>query len=81
MGEGHSRSGLGGAETMTQGERIAKLETKVDRIEATVDSMDKKLDDIIAGRNKGLGAFTLAASLMGTGIIGILGRLFGWFHT
>jgi hypothetical protein len=54
------------------GERIAALEVEVTELRRSVDSMDKKLDELLAIRWKGAGAFWLAAGLLGTGIVGML---------
>lgn len=63
---------------MTQGERIAALETEVRLLKETVNDMDGKLDTLLALRNKGAGAFWLASTLIGTGIIGALTVLIDW---
>lgn len=64
---------------ITQAERTARLETKVEDIENTLEKMDGKLDDLLALRNRGVGAFWLAATLLGSGIIGLVANIFGWF--
>lgn len=43
------------------------------------DKMDKKLDDLLSMRDKGLGAFWLASALFGTGLIGLVGTWFDWW--
>lgn len=63
---------------MTQGERIAVLEMKMTRIEETAGSMDKKLDELLALRNKGAGAFWLASMLFGTSIVSAMLALFNY---
>lgn len=63
----------------TQGERIASLETQVSLMRAEQISTNDKLDALLALRNKGLGAFWLATSLLGTGIVGFLAAIFDWF--
>lgn len=60
-------------------ERITVLETEVANIQKTVDSMDSKLDDLLALRYKGVGAFWLASALLGTGIVGMFGWVFDLF--
>lgn len=65
--------------TPTQLERIAILEEQVVAIKSKVDSIDNKLDEIIALRNKGVGAFWLASALLGTGIVSFLHVVFDWF--
>lgn len=64
----------------TQGERIATLEEKEKVIEQRLTDIDKKLDDIISLKNKGLGAFWLASALIGTGITTFVTNLIDWFR-
>lgn len=64
----------------TQGERIASLETQVSLMRAEQIATNAKLDELLALRNKGLGAFWLATSLLGTGIVGIFATVYGWFN-
>jgi hypothetical protein len=64
---------------MTQGERITAMEVKLNDLEKKVDAMDAKLDQLIALRYKGAGAFWLASALLGTGIIGFIAKVFGAF--
>lgn len=61
---------------MTDNERIAVLEVKM----AKLGEIEDKLDELLALRNKGMGAFWLASGLVGTGIIGFLGEILGWFR-
>ena len=65
---------------LTDKERIAKLETNYADIHGTVTNMDAKLDDLLALRNKGLGAFWVASFLTGTGIIGLIDIIRSHFH-
>jgi len=65
---------------LTDGERIALLEYKHDmRVEELIE-INKKLDELLALRHKGIGAFWLASSLFGTSIIGLVTLLWGYFH-
>lgn len=59
---------------ITQGERLARLEEQVNELRHKVDSMETKLDALLALRYKGAGAFWLAATLVGTGIIGAVAQ-------
>jgi chromosome segregation ATPase len=59
-----------------QGERLARVEEQVNELRDKVDSMERKLDELLALRYKGAGAFWLAAALVGTGIIGAVAQLF-----
>lgn len=63
----------------TQGERIASLETQVSLMRAEQIETNKKLDELLTLRSKGLGAFWLASTLLGTSIIGVIASVFGWF--
>ena len=66
------------ADRPTQLERLAVLEAKVDAMERTIEGMDAKLDELLALRNRGVGAFWLASALTGTGIIGALSLAWKW---
>jgi hypothetical protein len=60
-------------------QRIAVLETKLAAFEKTQASMDAKLDELLALRNKGAGAFWLATSLAGAGAVSIFFQIIHWF--
>ena len=73
----------------SDGERLARLETEVAHIlknqkEYEEDyakswaAVNGKLDEILALRNKGIGAFWVASSLIGTGIVSFVWQLFDW---
>lgn len=64
---------------MTTAERLAVLETKQIEDRVKLVSIEKKLDQLLDLRAKGAGAFWLASALLGTGIVGFLGSVFGWF--
>lgn len=64
--------------TRSEIERLAVLETKVRSMENSLGTMDGKLDDLLALRHKGIGAFWLASALAGTGIIGGVSLLWDW---
>lgn len=61
-------------------ERISVLESRLNTLERQLEGMDKKLDDLLILRYKGAGAFWLAATLVGTGIVGVISQLFTWFR-
>jgi len=63
---------------LTQAERITALETQVERLAADVQAMNKKLDDLLALRHKGAGAFWLASTLFGTSLVGVLAAVINW---
>lgn len=62
----------------TDKERIAALEVRQGKTDQTLETVLEKLDELLAIRNKGVGAFWLASSLLGTGIIGTFMTFFGW---
>lgn len=64
----------------TQAERLAALETSYALLSVQVQNIDSKLDDLLALRNRGLGAFWLASALLGTSFIGFVTMMVGWFH-
>lgn len=61
-------------------ERIAILELKVGQLSADVQSMESKLDELLLLRSKGMGAFWLASSLFGTGLLGVLYYIVQWIR-
>lgn len=61
----------------TQAERIAVLESRMTDLDKRTASMDKKLDDLLALRYKGAGAFWLASSLFGIIIAVVIGYFKG----
>lgn len=65
--------------TNVYAERIAALEVKVDKLEETVESMNVKLDALLALKHKGTGAFVLASTLFGTSIVGTVLAIIEWF--
>lgn len=64
---------------MTQGERIRALEVQVNQLSSDVQSMNQKIDELLALRNKGAGAFWLASFLFGTTILGVASVVISWF--
>lgn len=69
----------------TVAERLTKLETEMSQLlsnqqERKIETreINDKLDDILALRDKGLGAFWLATSLAGVGGVSLLFQLLGW---
>lgn len=61
-------------------ERLAILEYKDKLREAKLDEIDKKLDDLLALRNRGVGAFWLASILFGTTLLGIINFIIDWIR-
>ncbi len=59
-------------------ERLALLEYKDELKGKTLEAMDHKLDELLALRQKGMGAFWVASSILGTGIIGAIALVVQW---
>jgi hypothetical protein len=64
----------------TQGERIAAMEVRLKILEQKVDSMDAKLDELLALKYKGQGVFWLASAIFGTSIVGTIVLLTSWLR-
>ena len=64
--------------TVTDAERIARLEVRIDSLVDIVNSMAGKQDELLALKQKGIGAFWLASTLLGTGIVGAFSTFFYW---
>ena len=67
--------------TLTDSERLALLEYKDELREEALEDIRHKLDELLQLRSKGMGAFWLASSLIGTGIIGAIFSLIDWLRT
>ena len=63
----------------SEAERLAVLEYKDSQQEIKLAEISRKLDELLVLRNKGLGAFWLATSLIGTGLFGVMALVFDWF--
>ena len=63
-----------------QGERIKALEIRVTDLLKTQQETNQKLDELLAMRNKGIGAFWLASTLLGTGIVGFIVQCIEWWR-
>lgn len=70
---------------LTTAERVTRLETEMlaviktqEKLQESYDNINGKLDEILALRNKGVGAFWVASSLVGTGIVGLFWQLIEW---
>lgn len=64
----------------TDAERLVLLEYKDELREEQLTEINKKLDELLALRQKGMGAFWLASSLLGTGIVGAIFMLINYFR-
>lgn len=65
--------------SLTQAERITALEVRMADVQVKQAEINDKLDDLLAMRNKGIGAFWLASTLLGTGIVGMIVQLISWW--
>lgn len=63
----------------TEAERLAVLEYKDSQREDQLKSIETKLDSLLELRSKGVGAFWLATSLLGTGLVGLVYALANYF--
>lgn len=68
---------------MTQGERIASLETEVRLLkqayEKDMKDVKESLETLLSLRNKGQGVFWLATTLFGTSFAVFLSYVVSWF--
>lgn len=62
----------------SQAERIAALEVRVGKMIEEQKEINQSLRDLLELRNKGVGAFWLASSLVGTGVVGAVLALIEW---
>lgn len=60
-------------------ERVAILESQVSHLSKVNDEILEHTRELIGLRDKGIGAFWLASSLVGTGIAGFITIVLGWF--
>lgn len=77
---------------MPQAERMARVEVEVIALKESIENhkretakslsdIDTKLDELLALRNKGAGAFWLISCLVGTGIIGMIVQFTSWVRS
>jgi hypothetical protein len=64
----------------TQAERITALETELSYIRNELRASNQKLDELLALRNKGAGAFMLASALFGTSLMGVVALVVTWWR-
>ena len=67
--------------TRSDAERIAALETEVTNLKEEVREMNRKLDNLLALKNKGAGAFWLGGILFGTSLAAFLTYVLSWFRS
>lgn len=63
---------------IAQGERIMALEVRVAEVQRQQTVINDKLDELLDMRNKGIGAFWLVSTLLGTGIVGFTVQFISW---
>lgn len=61
--------------------RLAVLEHQVKTLKESLDSLDKKMDELLQLRSKGMGAFWLASLLVGTGLFGFFTTMMSWMSS
>lgn len=62
--------------TIDLAERVAVLETKLEKL----DSIESKLDDLLHLKSKGMGALWLVSLLVGSGMLGLVAAVISFFH-
>lgn len=60
------------------GERIARLEERVNDLDTRMARIEDKLDELLALKNKGAGAFWLVSLIAGSGLIATVLELARW---
>lgn len=58
--------------------RLAVLEHRVNNLDMKLEGINNKLDELLQLRSKGMGAFWLASSLLGTSILGTIITMVNW---
>ncbi len=61
-------------------ERLAVLEQRVNDMKSTLDTMDKKMDDLLALRNKGAGIFWLFSAFFAASVVTLTTLIMDWIH-
>lgn len=59
-------------------ERIASLETKVADLRDDQQKIIEKLDELLALKNRGLGAFWFVSAIFGTSLLGAMTLVLQW---
>jgi hypothetical protein len=68
-------------ERLIQSERLVRVEERVEELKETVKQLDQKMDSLLEMKNKGIGAFWLATTLIGIAISVFFSNLWhflGW---
>jgi hypothetical protein len=61
-------------------ERVAVLETKFEDFDTKLETIGKKLDDLLTLKAQGMGALGLVSLLVGSGLVGILITVIQFFN-
>lgn len=63
-----------------QAQRVAVLELEVKLLRENLQVITNKLDELLILRQRGLGAFWLASTLLGTGIVGTVVAIINYWR-
>lgn len=66
--------------TNGEAERVRTIEVQQTDLKSTVDSIDAKLDELLALKNKSMGVFWLASILIGAAFTAALSFITDWFR-
>lgn len=66
--------------TTEEAERVRTIEVTQADLKATVESMDSKLDQLMALKNKGAGVLWVASILASAAFTAIVSWFSGWFN-
>lgn len=67
-------------ERLPLGERIAILETRLNQYEIDVKEINVKLDELLELKHKSAGALGLISLIVGSGVIGLITLITGYFN-
>jgi hypothetical protein len=59
-------------------ERVTALEVTQEHLVTETKEMNRKLDELIGLKHRGMGAFWLATALVGTGLVSFFNQLIDW---
>lgn len=63
----------------TQSERLARVEERLDRLEDEVKGMREDIKELLALKNRGMGAFWFASLIAGSGLLSLAWAVISWF--
>lgn len=67
--------------TQAQSERITALEVEVRLLKQDVEKMNDKLDQLLALKHKGAGAFWFFSAILGSSVIGAVSLIADYFRS